>query len=92
MKWTSGIALALVAILGAGWIYRAELVLFGVAQMKSAVTEVGDTQYRRAGSGGYHFLPGLRRPRELRTLAGRAYVGPLRDALRLRVHPDPTRL
>ena len=43
MKWTSGIALALVAILGAGWIYRAELVLFGVAQMKSAVTEVGPT-------------------------------------------------
>jgi uncharacterized sulfatase len=30
-------------MLGTGWIFRAELVLFGVAQMKSAVTEVGPT-------------------------------------------------
>jgi uncharacterized sulfatase len=43
MKWIGGVTLALVAMLGTGWIFRAELVLFGVAQMKSAVTEVGPT-------------------------------------------------
>jgi uncharacterized sulfatase len=43
MKWIGRLTLALVAILGTGWIFRAELVLFGVAQMKSAVTEVGPT-------------------------------------------------
>lgn len=43
MKWIGGVTLALVAILGTGWIFRAELVLFAVAQMKSAVTEVGPT-------------------------------------------------
>ena len=43
MKWIGAVTLTLVAILGIGWIFRAELVLFGVAQLKSAVTEVGPT-------------------------------------------------
>ena len=43
MKWIAGVAFALVAALGIGWNFRAELVLFAVAQMKSAVTEVGPT-------------------------------------------------
>ena len=43
MKWIGGIALALVAILGTGWMFRAELILFGVAQMESTETEVGPT-------------------------------------------------
>jgi hypothetical protein len=43
MKWIGGIALALVAILGTGWMFRAELILFGVAQMESTETDVGPT-------------------------------------------------
>ena len=43
MKWIGGIALALVAILGTSWMFRAELILFGVAQMESTETEVGPT-------------------------------------------------
>ena len=43
MKWIGAVTPTLVAILGIGWIFRAELVLFGVAQLKSAVTEVGPT-------------------------------------------------
>ncbi|MDB2594453.1 sulfatase-like hydrolase/transferase [Porticoccaceae bacterium] len=43
MKWIARVTLALVAILSIGWIFRAELVLFGVAQMKSAVVEIGPT-------------------------------------------------
>jgi arylsulfatase A-like enzyme len=43
MKKVGRIALALVAILGIGWIFRAELVLFMVGQAKSAATEIGPT-------------------------------------------------
>jgi uncharacterized sulfatase len=43
MKWIGGVTLALVAMLGVGWIFRAELVLFGVAQMRSAYVEIGPT-------------------------------------------------
>ena len=43
MKWIGGVALTLVAILGTGWIFRAELALFSVAQMRSAVVEIGPT-------------------------------------------------
>jgi arylsulfatase A-like enzyme len=43
MKWIGGVTLTLVAMLGTGWIFRAELVLFGVAQMRSAVVEIGPT-------------------------------------------------
>jgi arylsulfatase A-like enzyme len=43
MKWIGAVTLALVAILGTGWIFRAELVLFGVAQMRSAYIEIGPT-------------------------------------------------
>lgn len=43
MKWITSIALALVVLVATGWIFRAELVLFGVAQMKSAVIEIGPT-------------------------------------------------
>ncbi|WP_339338340.1 sulfatase-like hydrolase/transferase [uncultured Oceanicoccus sp.] len=43
MKWIGRVTLTLVAILSIGWVFRAELVLSGVAQMKSAVTEVGPT-------------------------------------------------
>ena len=43
LKWIGAVTLAFVAILSIGWIFRAELVLFGVAQLKSAVTEVGPT-------------------------------------------------
>ena len=43
MKWITSIALALVVLMGTGWIFRAELMLFGVAQMRSAVTEIGPT-------------------------------------------------
>ena len=43
MKWFSGITLTLVAILGTGWMFRAEFVLFGVAQMRSAYVDIGPT-------------------------------------------------
>ena len=43
MKWIGGVTLTLVAMLGTGWIFRAELVLFGVAQMRSAYVDIGPT-------------------------------------------------
>ena len=43
MKRIGVLTLTLVAILGIGWIFRAELVLFGVAQMRSVVVEIGPT-------------------------------------------------
>ncbi len=33
MKWISGVTLALVAMLGMGWIFRAQLALLGGAQI-----------------------------------------------------------
>jgi uncharacterized sulfatase len=43
MKRIGILTLTLVAMLGTGWIFRAELVLFGVAQMRSAYVDIGPT-------------------------------------------------
>ncbi len=44
MKWISGAALLLAVLLGVGWIFRAEVVLFGIDQMMSAQMEIGPTR------------------------------------------------
>ena len=44
MKWIGGIALILAAVLGIGWIFRAEIVLFGVERMMASRIEIGPTQ------------------------------------------------
>ncbi|MEQ8486815.1 MAG: sulfatase-like hydrolase/transferase [Pseudomonadales bacterium] len=44
MKWLTGIALALALLVGAGWIFRAELALFGISVMTSAQRDVGPTR------------------------------------------------
>ncbi len=44
MKWFTGIALALVVLLGLGWIFRAELALFGINRMMAGQMEIGPTQ------------------------------------------------
>lgn len=44
MKWLTGIALALVVLLGAGWIFRADIALFGVSRMSAAQIEIGPTR------------------------------------------------
>jgi arylsulfatase A-like enzyme len=47
MKWIGGVTLTVVAVLGAmltaGWFFRAELVLFGVSQMRAAYVDIGPT-------------------------------------------------
>ena len=42
MKWFGGSVLALVVLAGVGWIFRAEIALFGISQITAA--EVGPTQ------------------------------------------------
>ena len=42
MKWLAGIGIAVLAVLGLGWLFRAEIALFGIHQMMSA--EIGPTQ------------------------------------------------
>ena len=44
MKWIAGIALALAVLLGAGWILRAEIALFGINRMMAAQNDIGPTQ------------------------------------------------
>ncbi len=44
MKWFTGIVLALVVLLGLGWIFRAEIALFGVNRMMASQLEIGPTQ------------------------------------------------
>ena len=44
MKWIAGVALALVVLLGAGWIFRAEIALFGINRMMASQMEIGPTQ------------------------------------------------
>jgi uncharacterized sulfatase len=44
MKWITGIALALVVLLGAGWIFRAELALLGISVLTSAQRDIGPTR------------------------------------------------
>jgi len=44
MKWITGIALALVVLSGAGWIFRAELALLGISVLTSAQRDIGPTR------------------------------------------------
>ncbi len=44
MKWIGGIALTLAVLLGIGWLFRAEIALFGIHQMMAAQMEIGPTQ------------------------------------------------
>ena len=44
MKWTAGVALALAVLLGAGWIFRAEIALFGIGRMMASQNDIGPTQ------------------------------------------------
>ena len=44
MKWIAGIALALVVLLGVGWIFRAEIALFGIGRLMASQNDIGPTQ------------------------------------------------
>jgi uncharacterized sulfatase len=44
MKWISGIVPALALLVGGGWIFRAELALFGISVMTAAQRDVGPTR------------------------------------------------
>ena len=44
MKWITGIALVLVVLMGTGWIFRAEIALFGIGQLASSQSVIGPTQ------------------------------------------------
>ena len=44
MKWIAGVALALAVLLGAGWIFRAEIALFGIGRMMASQNDIGPTQ------------------------------------------------
>ena len=41
MKWVSRVALTLVVLFGAGWIFRAEIALFGINKLVAARAEIG---------------------------------------------------
>ena len=51
MKWVAGTALVIVALLGAGWIFRAEIALFGIHRMMAQQMEIGPTQEINWSSG-----------------------------------------
>ncbi len=44
MKWVAGIAIAIAVLLGVGWIFRAEIALFGVNRMIASQQEIGPTR------------------------------------------------
>ena len=44
MKWIIRIGLVLVVAIAGGWIFRAEIALFGINQMMAAQAEIGPTQ------------------------------------------------
>ena len=44
MKWILGILLVVVVLLGAGWLFRAELALFGINQIVAGRMDIGPTQ------------------------------------------------
>ena len=44
MKWIMRIGLVLVVAIAGGWIFRAEIALFGINQMMAAQAEIGPTQ------------------------------------------------
>ena len=44
MKWVIRIGLVLVVAIAGGWIFRAEIALFGINQMMAAQAEIGPTQ------------------------------------------------
>ncbi len=44
MKWLAGIALTLVVLLGVGWVFRAEIALFGINRMMASQMDIGPTQ------------------------------------------------
>lgn len=44
MKWFTGIGLTLVVLAGTGWIFRAEIALFGINRLVASQMEIGPTQ------------------------------------------------
>ena len=44
MKWVSRVALTLVVLLGAGWIFRAEIALFGINKLVASRAQIGPPQ------------------------------------------------
>ena len=44
MKWIGGIVLALVVLVVGGWLFRAEIALFGINQFVASQMEIGPTQ------------------------------------------------
>ena len=44
MKWILGILLVVLVLLGAGWLFRAELALFGINQIVAGRMDIGPTQ------------------------------------------------
>ncbi len=51
MKWIGGVVLTLGLLLGAGWMFRAELALFGIHHMMAAQMEIGPTREIRWSTG-----------------------------------------
>ena len=44
MKWIAGIVLSLILLAGVGWVFRAEIALFGINRMMASQMEIGPTQ------------------------------------------------
>ena len=52
MQWITRIGLVLVVVIAGGWIFRAEIALFGINRMMAAENEIGPTQEVVWSSGG----------------------------------------
>ena len=52
MQWITRIGLVLVVVIAGGWIFRAEIALFGINRMMAAENEIGPTQEVLWSSGG----------------------------------------
>jgi arylsulfatase A-like enzyme len=52
MQWITRIGLVLVVVVAGGWIFRAEIALFGINRMMAAENEIGPTQEVVWSSGG----------------------------------------
>ena len=52
MQWITRIGLVLVVVIAGGWIFRAEIALFGINRMMAAENEIGPTREVVWSSGG----------------------------------------
>ena len=69
MKWLVGLVITLVLLAGFGWMFRAELALFGISQLVDSRMDIGPTQEIAWSSGSDERDPADRPPNIVLILA-----------------------